>query len=78
MTDKIEKPDSEWQAQLSEEQYLVTRRKGTERPFSGEYHDCKDSGIYHWHAAISIQRQIRFRQRLAQLHAPRGGCKHQD
>jgi len=47
MTDKIEKPDSEWQAQLSEEQYLVTRRKGTERPFSGEYHDCKDSGIYH-------------------------------
>ena len=46
MTDKIEKPDSEWQAQLTEEQYQVTRRKGTERPFSGEYHDCKDSGVY--------------------------------
>ena len=46
MTDKIEKPDSEWQAQLTGEQYQVTRRKGTERPFSGEYHDCKDSGVY--------------------------------
>ena len=48
MTDKIEKPDSEWQAQLTGEQYQVTRRKGTERPFSGEYHDCKDSGVYNW------------------------------
>ena len=46
MTDKIKKPDSEWQTQLTEEQYQVTRRKGTERPFSGEYHDCKDSGVY--------------------------------
>ena len=46
MTDKIEKPDSEWQTQLTGEQYQVTRRKGTERPFSGEYHDCKDSGVY--------------------------------
>ena len=46
MTDKIEKPDSEWQAQLTGEQYQVTRRKGTERHFSGEYHDCKDSGVY--------------------------------
>ena len=46
MTDKIEKPDSEWHEQLTEEQYQVTRRKGTERPFSGEYHDCKDSGVY--------------------------------
>jgi peptide-methionine (R)-S-oxide reductase len=46
MTDKIEKPDSEWQAQLTGEQYQVTRLKGTERPFSGEYHDCKDNGVY--------------------------------
>ncbi|OGA38489.1 MAG: peptide-methionine (R)-S-oxide reductase [Betaproteobacteria bacterium RIFCSPLOWO2_12_FULL_65_110] len=27
-------------------QYNVTRRKGTERAFSGDYHDCKDKGIY--------------------------------
>ena len=46
MTDKIEKPDSDWQAQLTAEQYQVTRGKGTERPFSGDYHDCKDNGVY--------------------------------
>ena len=47
MSDKVEKTDSEWQAQLTAEQYQVTRGKGTERPFSGAYHDCKDSGVYH-------------------------------
>jgi len=47
MSDKIEKTDTEWQSQLTDEQYKVTRGKGTERPFSGEYHDCKDSGVYH-------------------------------
>ena len=47
MSDKVEKTDSEWQAQLTAEQYHVTRGKGTERPFSGAYHDCKDSGVYH-------------------------------
>ncbi|MGB5180542.1 MAG: peptide-methionine (R)-S-oxide reductase MsrB [Gammaproteobacteria bacterium] len=47
MNDKIEKTDAEWQAQLTAEQYKVTRGKGTERPFSGAYHDCKDSGVYH-------------------------------
>ena len=47
MSDKIEKTDKEWQSQLTDEQYKVTRGKGTERPFSGAYHDCKDSGVYH-------------------------------
>jgi len=47
MSDKVEKTASEWQAQLTAEQYQVTRGKGTERPFSGAYHDCKDSGVYH-------------------------------
>ena len=47
MSDKIEKTDTEWQSQLTDEQYKVTRGKGTERPFSGTYHDCKDSGVYH-------------------------------
>lgn len=46
MSDKIEKSDSEWQQQLSPEQYQVTRKKGTERAFTGKYHDCKDTGIY--------------------------------
>ncbi len=47
MTDKIDKPDEEWRRQLSPEAYRVTRQKGTERAFSGCYHDCKTPGTYH-------------------------------
>ncbi|MBT3239048.1 MAG: peptide-methionine (R)-S-oxide reductase MsrB [Rhodospirillaceae bacterium] len=46
MTDKITKSDEEWQSEMSPEQYEVTRKKGTERAFSGEYNGCKDRGIY--------------------------------
>jgi len=46
MVEKIEKSDEEWRAQLSDEQYYVTRNHGTERPFTGEYDGCKDAGTY--------------------------------
>ncbi|MGE5326143.1 MAG: peptide-methionine (R)-S-oxide reductase MsrB [Deltaproteobacteria bacterium] len=46
MADKVIKPDSEWQKQLAPEQYAVTRRKGTEPAFTGEYWDHHEKGIY--------------------------------
>ena len=44
--DKVTKPESEWRQDLTEEQFAVCRGKGTEAPFSGEYWDCKDPGMY--------------------------------
>ena len=46
MTEKIEKTDAEWKAQLTPLQYKVARKQGTERAFTGEYHDSKKSGVY--------------------------------
>ena len=43
---KITKTAQEWKAQLTPEQYKVTRAKGTERAFTGEYHDCQVPGTY--------------------------------
>lgn len=44
--DKIEKTDAEWRAQLTDEQFQVTRKHGTERPFTGKYAKTTDPGTY--------------------------------
>ena len=44
---KINNTDAEWKAQLSPEQYRVMRQAGTEAPFSGEYEQCWEVGVYH-------------------------------
>lgn len=45
--DKIHKSPEKWRTQLTPEQYRVTRKKGTERAFTGEYADCHEPGTYH-------------------------------
>ena len=44
--EKVRKTDEEWKQQLSSEEYDVTRRAGTEAPFTGRYWDSKEQGMY--------------------------------
>ena len=46
MTDKIHKTDEEWRKELTPEQYRVTRKKGTEAPFTGKYNTSEGAGVY--------------------------------
>jgi peptide-methionine (R)-S-oxide reductase len=43
---KITKTDAEWRAQLTDEEYRITRKHGTERPFTGPYCNSKEEGVF--------------------------------
>jgi len=47
MKDKVVKTDEEWKKQLTPEQYRVTRKKGTERAFTGQFWNNHQEGVYH-------------------------------
>lgn len=46
MAEKTIKTEQQWRDQLPDEQFAITRKAGTEPPFSGKYYDCKTEGVY--------------------------------
>jgi len=46
MVDRVEKTDDEWKKSLTPEQFIVARKKGTERAFTGAYWNNHDTGVY--------------------------------
>src|ERR1700679_155674 len=43
----VVKSDADWKSQLSSDAYAITRHAGTEQPYSGQYWNLHDKGIYH-------------------------------
>ena len=67
----IKKSDEEWRAQLTPEQFHVTRQAGTERAFTGPNWDSKEKGSYlwwlnsiHYHGSERMNQLIRVVQRV--------------
>jgi peptide-methionine (R)-S-oxide reductase len=46
MADKVKKSEAEWKKELTPNEYYVTRQKGTEPPFTGEYENTETPGMY--------------------------------
>lgn len=42
----MERSEEDWKKRLSDEEYWILRKKGTEPPFSGKYYHTKDKGVY--------------------------------
>ena len=69
--EKVNKTDAEWRQQLSDQEYQVTRKKGTEPAFTGKYWNTAEARGFRVRllrrAALRFGDQIRFRDRLAKL-----------
>ena len=46
MPEKIKKTDEQWEKELPPDRFLITRKKGTERAFTGKYYDHHERGVY--------------------------------
>jgi peptide-methionine (R)-S-oxide reductase len=46
MSEKIKKSDEEWRRELTPDQFHILRQKGTERPFTGEFNEHFEDGVY--------------------------------
>lgn len=46
LVDRIVKSDSQWKKELTDDQFCITRKKGTEQPFTGQYYKNKEAGFY--------------------------------
>ncbi|MCC3290852.1 peptide-methionine (R)-S-oxide reductase MsrB [Arthrobacter sp. zg-Y1110] len=49
----VQKTDEQWREELTEQEYAVLRKAGTERPYTGEYWDTKTAGVYQCRACGS-------------------------
>jgi hypothetical protein len=67
-SDELSLTDEKWRRRLSPKQYAVLREAATERPFSGEYVDTDEAGLYHCAACGRRPCEVPFGHRLAELY----------
>jgi peptide-methionine (R)-S-oxide reductase len=47
MSEKAKRTNEQWKELLTDEQYHISREQGTEQPFSGQYWNVTEDGVYH-------------------------------